>query len=179
MWRGRRRRGGEIVEKRDKQQEGRSAATVPWQQAVEAGKMAAGDSTPGQLWSTAPGSGLLSPHQSVDEAGRSTHRRRAAAAAAAPVSLMCHAGMSDAGPGPNTPTKPLRLARTLAHPTFTHTDLPNSPFSLSERTDTTTPTGAAAWEGCFGNGRRRAGRERVPAPFCASVLTRLLLLISL
>lgn len=49
-----------------------SGATVPWQQAVEAGKMAAGDTTPGQVWSTAPSSGLLSPHhQSADEAGSS------------------------------------------------------------------------------------------------------------
>lgn len=98
--------------RRDCQEEGQTTrrgwggggATVPWQQAVEAGKMAAGDTTPGQIWSTAPSSGLLSPHISTDDAGRTIYRQRAETPS--PVSLMCRAGMSDAGLGPNTQTKP-------------------------------------------------------------------------
>ena len=35
-------------------------AAVPWQHAVEAGKMAAGDRAPGQIWSSGPSSVLLS-----------------------------------------------------------------------------------------------------------------------
>lgn len=96
--------GGEIGENRDGRQEGGSRATVPWQQAVEAGKMAAGDTTPGQIWPPGPGAGLLSLHQRMDEAGRTIYRQRVAAPS--PVSLMRRAGMSDAGLGPKTQTQP-------------------------------------------------------------------------
>lgn len=55
--------GGEEGENRgngDRQEEGRSRATVPWQRAVEGGNMAAGDTAPGQIWSSRPSSVLLS-----------------------------------------------------------------------------------------------------------------------
>lgn len=128
---------------------GGRGATVPWQQAVEAGKMAAGDTTPGQVWSTAPSSGLLSPHQSVDDAGSSTYRQRAAAS---PVSLMCRAGMSDAGLGPNTQTKP---RGSLIHSHTPHLLTLISlipPFSHNELTDMPTPTGKAASRDASGIG---------------------------
>lgn len=91
-----------MVEEKEKQRDwwedkkGGSGATVPWQQAVEAGKMAVGDTTPGQIWSAAPSSGLLSPTRVwMMQKGRR-------AATSSPVSFMCRDGMSDAGLGPNT-----------------------------------------------------------------------------
>lgn len=46
-------------------------------------------------------------NQSLDNAGRTIYCQRAAALA--PVSLMCRAGFSDAGLGPNVQTKPYSL----------------------------------------------------------------------
>lgn len=112
--------------------------------------MAAGDTTPGQIWSRAPSSGLLSPHQRVDEAGRAIYRQRAATSS--PVSLMCRAGMSDAGLGPNTQTKPRgSFIHSLAPHLLTLISL-IPPFSHNELIDMTTPPGKAAWRDASGIG---------------------------
>lgn len=78
---------------------------MPWQ--VEAGKMAAGDGAPGQIWS----SGLrlcptfskrLKPKPPMMQEGPYMGGEQRTPA---PVALMCRAAMSDAGPRPNTQTK--------------------------------------------------------------------------
>lgn len=61
-------------------------------------------------------------NQSLNDAGRTMYGQRAAAPA--PVSLMCCAGMSDAGLGPNIQTRPYSAASHTR--TYTHTHPSNS-----------------------------------------------------
>lgn len=78
---------------------------MPWQ--VEAGKMAAGGEAPGQIWS----SGLrLCPTFSKRLNSKPPMKQEGPYMGGeqqtpAPVALMCRAGLSDAGPRPNTQTK--------------------------------------------------------------------------
>lgn len=155
MWRrGRRRRGGEIVEKRYKRQEGGGYAeqqcpgSKQWRQA----RWLQGTQHPAKYGQQHPALAYFLPTKAwmiQEEAYIDSRRPRRL------LSLWCVVlgwVMQDLGLMHNQ--SPAARSCTCTPPTFTRTDLPNSPFSHNELIDMTTPTGV---EGCFRNRWRLSG----------------------